>query len=121
MAIKTSISDIGRALKDSGKKTLKKSSVFIDSSRINVLIASKKNKIDDIYKEIGKMYYKKYKKVVSKDSPFNKLFVDIQTIKKEIKDLEKQLLSLNDEKQCPHCGKFIDKRSIFCNKCGKNL
>ncbi|MGM9973295.1 MAG: zinc ribbon domain-containing protein [Clostridiaceae bacterium] len=121
MAIKTSINDIGRALKDTGRKTLKKSSIFIDSSRINLIISSKKNKINDIYKEIGKRYYKKYKKDLSKDSPFKKLFLDIDALKKEIKELEQELLSVNNEKQCPHCGKFIDKKSLFCNKCGKNL
>lgn len=121
MAVRTSISNIGRALKDTGRKTLKKSSALIDSSRINLIIASKKNEIDDIYKEIGKMYYKKYKRELSKDSPFKKLFQDIQGLKKEIRELEQELLSINKEKQCPYCGKFIDRKSIFCGECGKNL
>ena len=121
MDIKGSIDDIGRALKDTGRKTIKKSSILIDSSRINILISSKKNKIDDIYKELGRSYYKKYKKNLSKDSPFKKYFTDIDNLKKEIKELEQELLSVKDEKQCPHCGRFIDKGSNFCNKCGKSL
>ena len=55
-------------------------------------------------------------------TPFKKdLTVDVEALKKEIRELEQELLSVNYEKQCPHCGRFIDKKSIFCSKCGKNL
>ncbi len=121
MDIKDTISSLGRALVDSGEKTIKKSSELIDSSRINIIIASKKNSMDDIFQEIGKDVYKNHQKEVSKDKDINKLFHKVETLEKEIKELKKKLLILKKEVFCPHCGEAINKKSKFCFKCGKIL
>ena len=121
MDIRRSLSSVGRALKESSERTLKKSTDLIDISRINIVIATKKNEKDEVYRKIGRLVYKKYKKEALKSKDVKDLFDEVEKLNKEIKELNKQVSAINREKTCPHCGESIQKKSLFCPICGNNL
>lgn len=121
MDFKRSLSSIGHALKTSSEKTMKKSTVFMDVSRINILIASKEKDIEDIYCLLGEKIYKKYGKELLKYKELKEICNEIELIEKEIKKLKKKISVIKEEKLCPYCGESIDKKSKFCLKCGKLL
>lgn len=121
MDFKRSLSSLGRALKSGSEKTLKKSTVFMDISRINILIASKEKDMEDIYCLIGEKIYKKYGKELLKYKELKEMFNELELIEKDIKKLRKEISVIKKEKFCPYCGESIDKKSKFCLKCGKLL
>ncbi|WP_040214272.1 hypothetical protein [Clostridium polynesiense] len=127
MDFRRSLSSIGRALKNSGERTWKKSTVLLDVSRINILIASKEKDIEDIYIIIGKNIYEKYGKDFNKHkdlrelNDLKELFTEIAIIEKEIKKLKKKISHIKDQRICPYCGEITENKSKFCLKCDKML
>ena len=45
----------------------------------------------------------------------------IDELSKEIEVARKEILKLNNKRQCPKCYAEIEKEAVFCSKCGQKL
>ena len=93
--------------------------------KLNSILEDNRAKIDDLYQEIGKIVYQKH--VLDTDDKDKIVYIEeelmnecskIDSLADEIADTRKELLKLQERKQCSSCYEevFIDAK--FCPYCG---
>ena len=106
-----------------GKKTSEATSKITKETKLKIKINDNKNKITDIYEEIGKKVYEKHvrEENISIEEELYEECLKIDEISTEIDLARKEILKLNNKKQCSKCYAEIEKDSVFCSKCGQKL
>jgi len=90
-------------------------------TKLKLKISENKNKILDIYEEIGKKVYEKHVREENIDIQEDlKQECDIlDKLSKEIEDARREMLKLYQKMQCYNCYAEIDCSCKFCPECGK--
>lgn len=105
------------AYKDAAEKTGK----LAKSAKLKIKISEDKSKIKEIYEEIGKKVYQKH--TAQEDLCIKETLEEeckkIDEIASEIEEYEKEILELENMKQCENCKQKIEKDAKFCPSCGK--
>ena len=106
-----------------GKKTSEATSKITKETKLKIKINDNKNKISDIYEEIGKKVYEKHvrEENISIKEELQEECSKIDVLSKEIEIARKEILRLNNKRQCPECYAEIEKEAAFCSKCGQKL
>lgn len=106
-----------------GKKTSEATSKITKETKLKLKINDNKNKIEDIYEEIGKKVYEKHvrEENISIKEELQEECSKIDELSKEIEVARKEILVLNNKRQCPKCYAEIEKEAAFCSKCGEKL
>ena len=106
-----------------GKKTSEATSKITKETKLKLKINDNKNKIEDIYEEIGKKVYEKHvrEENISIKEELQEECSKIDALSKEIEVARKEILRLNNKMQCPKCYAEIENEAVFCSKCGKKL
>lgn len=106
-----------------GKKTSEATSKITKETKLKIKINDNKNKIEDIYEEIGKKVYEKHvrEENISIKEELHEECSKIDVLSKEIEVARKEILRLNNKRQCPKCYAEIEKEAVFCSKCGQKL
>ncbi len=106
-----------------GKKTSEATSKITKETKLKLKINDNKNKISDIYEEIGKKVYEKHvrEEDISIKEELQEQCGKIDALSKEIENARKEILKLNNKRQCPQCYAEIEKEAAFCSKCGQKL
>ena len=108
---------------DLGKKTSEATNKITKETKLRLKMGDNKNKINNLYQEIGK---KVYEKVLSGES-FNikeelkEECEKIDALAKEIEEARLEILKLNNKRLCPNCFAEIEKAAAFCSKCGEKI
>lgn len=111
---------LGKKASETYQVTKEKATNLSEELKIKGKISEIKDKIEEIYTEIGKTVYEEVKdgKDVSKGAVVSKC-EEISRKKDEIAKLETQLLTIKKAKKCVGCGTELDLEDDFCSKCGK--
>lgn len=106
-----------------GKKTSEATSKITKETKLKIKINDSKNKISDIYEEIGKKVYEKHvrEENISIKEELQEECAKIDGLSKEIEEARKEILQLNNKRQCPSCYAELEKDAAFCSKCGQKL
>ena len=104
-----------------GKKTTEATSKITKETKLKLKINDNKNKISDLYEEIGKKVYEKHvrSEEISIKEELQEECAKIDELSKEIEEARKEILILNNKRQCPKCYAEIEKDALFCSKCGQ--
>lgn len=86
-------------------------------AKLKYEIKQREGYLDELYKEIGKEYYQKYKEEMTD----KEAFTEITSLLEEVADLKEQYMKIKGTIECPQCGAHIDKASSYCKVCGKQL
>ncbi len=92
---------------------------MVDSNRVNGQISQYQSRINNLYTEIGKIYYKKNFENPSEE--FKAAFDEIASIQVSIDAAKVELQKIKGTKTCPNCGNEVGNDIVFCNKCGVSL
>lgn len=108
-------------LNDVGKKTSETASKIAKETKLRIKTNENKNKISDLYEEIGKIVYEKHVREESIDveKELEEECSKIDVLAKEIENIRKEILKLNERKQCVKCNNEIEDNAKFCSKCGE--
>ena len=80
------------------------------------------NKIDDLYKALGRIcYVSKSKGGCINDDEVNGLVDEINNVKAQLKRVRAEIAELRYERVCPSCNAGIKKDDEFCGKCGAKV
>lgn len=111
---------LGKKASETYQATKEKASNISDELKLRGKISEQKEKIEELYKEIGEIVYNEIKdgKDVSRDAIVAKCD-DISKAKDEISKLEAEILAVKKMKKCTNCGTELDIKAEFCSKCGK--
>ena len=103
---------LGKKTTEAYQTAKEKTSKLSEELKLRGKISDSKEKIDNEYKEIGKMVYEKMKsgEDASKE--------EITPRCEEIERSEVELLALKNIKKCSDCGEELDLKADFCSRCG---
>lgn len=102
------------------KATKEKTSKLSEEFKLKNLISDKKEQIEELYREIGKLVAEDLKSGKDSDKEtVSKKVDEIVSLESEIEAAEKSILDLKDIVVCDGCGSKIEKEVAFCPNCGK--
>ncbi|MBP3596180.1 MAG: zinc ribbon domain-containing protein [Clostridia bacterium] len=113
-------SKIGKKASEAAQITKEKTAKLSGEIKLRNKINDCKNKINNLYEEIGKIVYAEYRSGAKNDTDeVNMKCEEIATLNEEIEKAEVEILALKDIKKCVSCGAEIALNVEFCSKCGK--
>ena len=112
-------SKLGKKASKTYQVTKEKAVNLSEELKLKGKINDLKDKIEEAYKEIGKIVYNEVKdgKDVSKDEITAKCET-ISKYKEDIEKLQSDILALKNVVKCTNCGVELDLGDPFCYKCG---
>ena len=111
---------LGKKASETYQVTKEKTAKFSGEMKLKGKISDAKNKITDLYEEIGQHVYNQYK--TNTEEGKDEIIAKCEEISKqfdEISKLETEILALKEVKKCTECGAEINQKDDFCSKCGK--
>ena len=111
---------LGKKASDTYKMTTAKAGKLAEEAKLRHKISEDKNKINDLYIEIGKKVYEKHirKENIDINVELEDECTKIDVFSGEIERLLKDILELKDRRKCSRCSSEIDKDVKFCPYCG---
>jgi rubrerythrin len=113
--------NLSKKVGEAAKTAAKKSGELVETTKVNMAISSEEDKIKDIYTEMGKYTYSKYKGGENVDAAMLQSCQQIDGIEENIVSLKEKLMQIKNSKLCPNCGQQVELSTVFCPKCGSNL
>lgn len=114
------LNKLGKKASETYQATKEKTVKFSEEMKLKGKISDAKNKINNLYQEIGERVYNGFK--INSEEGNEEVKAKCQEISEkydEISKLESDILALKDVKKCVDCGAEISKKDEFCSKCGK--
>lgn len=112
--------DLSKKASETYKNTAEKTNKLAREMKLKSLMNEDKDKIEEIYTEIGKKVYEKHIREENIDikSELVEECSKIDAYAKEIEDTRMEILSLKNLRLCKKCGAEISLTAKFCPKCG---
>lgn len=110
---------LGKKASKTYQVTKEKAVNLSEELKLKSKISDIKEKIDNLYNEIGKTVYNEMKdgKDVSKEEVTSKC-EEISNLNDEIQKIESEILALKKVRKCVNCGEELELQDLFCSKCG---
>ena len=112
--------NLSKKASETYKNTAEKTSKLTREIKLKALISDDKEKIKEIYIEIGKKVYEKHIREENIDikSDLIEECSKIDAYSKEIEDMNNEVRSLKNLRLCNKCAAEISINAKFCPKCG---
>ena len=111
--------DLGKMITQTGQEAVNKTKEVAEVAKLNNDINSAKNKIDDLYKQIGQAFAERNADTTKE--PYAGLLAQIAEQKKLIADKREEIGVVKGFRNCPNCGARVADGVAFCGKCGTQL
>lgn len=112
------LNKLGKKATETYQFTKEKTTKISEELKLKNKINENKNKIEELYIEIGKCIYNEYRTEEKCDKLTEKC-EEIMSLQEENNRIEDKILGIKDLKKCIKCNIEISKDSEFCNKCGE--
>ena len=90
-----------------------------ESMKISGLIKEEENKQNEIFKQIGQLYFVNY--ADHAEGQLKEMCLKIADSKASVMQYKEQLCALKGTIGCPNCGAEISSNSMFCSACGAKI
>lgn len=108
-------------LKNTAKSAATKTGEFIEVGKLKIACQDTKSKLNDAYKELGKVVYFAEKEGEYTEDAIKNAINEIDSLFEKLSEQEENLAKLKSQKKCSSCGAMCDEDSAFCSKCGCEL
>jgi len=112
------LENFGKKVGEVAQAAAKKSGDLVETTKINVNINSEEDKIQKLHTQIGKAIYTKYAASGIADEEALEACEAIKFHEQNIKSFKDKQLEIKGTKNCSSCGAEMDKKQMFCSKCG---
>lgn len=109
---------VGEAASDTYKTVADKSGKFFKDTRTKMEISDKEDELKKAYENIGSTVYNMYLSGEDVGTVFSKECKKIDKIKKDVEELNTNILYNKELRNCSNCGETIPLNSAFCPNCG---
>ena len=112
---------LGQISSQSYKYTQEKTTKIAKIAKLKALMNEDKQKVEDLYNEIGKKLYENHVRAEKIDivSKIEDICKEIDAYADEIELTRKEILKLKDLKQCKKCSYEMELEYKFCPNCGE--
>jgi RNA polymerase subunit RPABC4/transcription elongation factor Spt4 len=105
-----------------GTRTLSQKSVeLFEIAKVKLDIASEKDKIGNLYEEIGRVIYQDYRKGNLKEKSVLDKCQLIDEIYYKINRLNRKVMQIKGGTLCKRCGEAVNASQRYCHMCGREL
>ena len=108
-----------KKLTNATQKVVRGAKDFTDTARQNSLIEEEKKQVENIYLQIGKLYFESTE--TDEDTSIGRLCYSVKESNKRIAKYNEEIRQIKGTKQCPSCGAEISLTSTFCGICGDEI
>ena len=108
---------LGKKATETYQLTKEKTTKISEELKLRNKINENKNKIEEIYMQIGKCVYDEFK-TGEKCDKLSEKCEEVTALKEEICRIEGKILAIKNIKKCISCNTEISKEAEFCSKCG---
>lgn len=113
--------DISKKVSRGTKVVTKKSGELLEVTKIKMDVASERDKIGELYEEIGKMMYRDYKSGGLKHREAAEKCQLIDEHNYRIKKLNRKIVQIKGGSLCKKCGEVVEADQRYCHSCGREL
>lgn len=111
--------NISKNVQNIGQTTVNRTKEYAEISRLSNLITDNKNKINQLYIEIGTNYCDMIGE--NPEAPMANLVANIRQMIAENIEYEDKLQELKGFVKCPFCQKYISRETAYCTYCGGRI
>lgn len=111
---------LGKKATQTYKDAAEKTGKLAKEAKLKMLMNDNKEKIQELYEQIGKKVYEKHirEENISIKEELLEECSKIDVLSDEIEAARMDILQLKDRRQCSNCYCEIDKEDNFCPNCG---
>lgn len=111
---------LGKKASETYKYTADKTSKLAKEAKTKMAMNENKTKVEELYQEIGRKVYENYVREEKQDlnEYLTRSCEEIDVISNEIETQRREILKLNNKKQCGNCYYEIKLVDNFCPNCG---
>ena len=102
-------------------KVVKKTGEVYDYTKLSIAASGIKNDIDELYKQIGMVFYNHADDEEFSGEEISALCDAITLKKEELAEISEKIAQLKNVSVCSECGASVNNESTFCAKCGAKL
>ena len=112
---------LGQISSQTYRYTQEKTTKIAKIAKLKALMNEDKQKVEDLYNEIGKKLYENHVRAEKIDivSKIEDICKEIDAYADEIELTRKEILKLKDLKQCKKCSYEMELEYKFCPNCGE--
>lgn len=103
------------------KTVIDKTNNVVNQTKLKLAIAETKEKIEDVYTDIGKAVYEKYLTDGEIADYVSEKCSKIDALSEEAAELSERLSELKENVKCQSCGAYNHSDDVYCSKCGEKL
>lgn len=108
--------ELGKKISQAGQSAVQKGKELADIARLNSSVSDEERKIDDNYREIGKLYYSL--RGENPDVDFAAMIAAIHESEGKIAEYKQQIKDIKGVVCCEKCGAEVSTNAAFCSACG---
>lgn len=108
--------ELGKKISQAGQSAVQKGKELADIARINSAVSDEERKIDDNYREIGKLYCSL--RGENPDVDFAAMIAAIRESEGKIVEYKQQIKDIKGVVCCEKCGAEVSSNAAFCSACG---
>ena len=108
--------NLGKKISQAGQTAVQKTKEMADIAKLNSSISDEEKKIDNSYREIGKLYVSLHDE--EHEAAFAELIAGIHDAEKKISEYQQQIKDIKGVICCEKCGAEVANNAAFCSACG---
>jgi len=112
------MNDIKGTLFNMAKSVSKTSGDLFKSTKLSMNLSNAEADLKNLYLEIGKKVHEIYQYGGSLGKFFDEKYLEIESFERKIAEIKEQISVIKGTKECPKCGKSLERSAEFCHKCG---
>ncbi|MCL2500090.1 MAG: zinc ribbon domain-containing protein [Defluviitaleaceae bacterium] len=115
------MAEIRETLVNLTKNASKTTGDLIKTAKLNISLTSEQTTIKNLYTEIGKKVHEIYQYGGTLGKFFDEKYLELEAAERKIAEIKEQIAAIKGIRECPKCGKSVERNSEFCPKCGIRL
>ncbi len=113
------LDDLGKKISQTSQDVVQKTKDTAEILKLNSTISDEEKKLNNLYLQIGKIYYEKYKE--NPDDSLAALIDSVAQTQTRLYNLGEQVKRLKGMVSCQNCGAAVPYGAPFCSACGSKM
>lgn len=115
------MNDLRGTLTSFTRNVTKTSGDLFKTTKLSVSLSQEQESLRTVYLDIGKKVHEIYMYGGTLGKFFDEKYHEIVACEQRINELKDKINQIKGTRECPNCGKTVEKTSEFCPKCGGKL